>query len=285
MSRRKRRQRRKNIFLAFIEFLLGLVILLAIAAVFAYFLCPIKEVKVEGTDLYTKEEIQGYILDDDYSGNAVYAFLKNKFFPKGDAEFIDSFQVKITGMNSVTIVCNEKKILGYVVGDDDKYIYFNYNGKIVEISETFVDRGYMKVEGVTCEKPEVGSKLSIGKTQMGYLTSLIKILHKNDLMPNVVSYDEDGRIILSYDNYNISLGSSVYLEEKIDRALKIIPQLEGRSGTLHLENYSSASTDIIFEMDTDAQEQPAEEGETEEAEGESSEETPSTENTETPAGE
>ena len=251
---RKRKKHRGGAFLVFIELILAVVIMLAILAAGAYFLCPITEAKVEGTDLDTSEEIIQYILDDEYSHNTVYAYVKNKLFPKGDAEFIESFDVKITGLNSVTIVCNEKKILGYMVGEDDKYIYFNYSGNIVEISETFVDRGYMKVEGVSCESPEIGSKLSIGKSQMGYLTSLIKLLHKNDLMPNGIIYDEDGRITLAYDSYNISLGSSVYLEEKIDRAIRILPQLEGLRGTLHLENYSNGNTDIVFEKDADVEE-------------------------------
>ena len=250
MSRR-RKKRRRAFVLVLIEFLLAVVIVVGLLGVGAYFLCPIKEVSVEGTDLYTADEIKGYILDDEYSFNAVYVFIKNKLFPKGDAEFIDSFDVQLTGMNSVNIVCNEKKILGYIYQEDGKYVYFNYSGEIVEISETFVDRGYMKVEGVYCEEPKIGEKLPIGKEQIGYLTSLIKILNKNDLMPNVISYDEDGRIILSYDTYNIAIGSSVYLEEKIDRALRILPQLEGMSGTLHLENYSSSSTDIVFEKDSE----------------------------------
>ena len=248
MGRRKKR-RGHGTLLLIVELILGMVILIGFFGVGAYFLCPLKNVKVEGTDLYTSEEIQGYILDDEYSGNAMYAFIKNKMFPKGDAEFIDSFDVKLTSMNSLTIVCNEKKILGYLMQEDGNYVYFDYNGRIAEISQTFVDRGYMKVEGVSCENPERGKKLTIGKEQIGYLTSLIKILQKNNLMPNVVSYDENSHIILSYDTYNISLGSSVYLEEKIDRVMRILPQLDGLHGTLHLENYSSASTDIVFEKD------------------------------------
>jgi cell division protein FtsQ len=246
---RKRKRRKKGFMLVIIEYLLGAAILFGIFVMVAYFVCPLKKVTVEGTDLYTKDEITGYILDDKYSGNAMYAFIKNKLFPKGDAEFIDSFDVELTGRNSLKIICNEKKILGYIHEEDGMYEYFNYSGKIVEISETFVDRGYMKVEGVSCEEPQVGKKLSIGDEQIGYLTSLIKLLHKNDLMPNVVSYDENGRITLGYDDYNIALGSSVYLEEKIDRAMKILPQLEGLHGTLHLEKYSSSSTDIVFEKE------------------------------------
>ena len=240
--------------LVIIETLLALIIVLLILAAAAFFLCPLKEVAVEGTDLYTSDEIKGYILDDEYSNNTLYAFVKNKLFPKGDAEFIDHFDVKMNSINSLTIICKEKRILGYLQGEDGKYIYFNYDGTIVEISETFVDRGYMKVEGVSCEAPEVGSKLAIGEEEMGYLTSLIKLLHKNDLMPNGVSYDENSRITLSYDTYSIALGSSVYLEEKIDRVMRILPQLDGLRGTLHLENYSNSSTDIVFEKDKASEE-------------------------------
>jgi cell division protein FtsQ len=250
MSRKRKRRSLGSRILTFIELVLGLVILVAILGGAAYFLCPLKEVSVEGTDLYTENEVIDYILDDEYSKNTVYAFIKNKIFPKGDAEFIESFDVNMTGMNSLTIVCNEKPILGYIISEDQtNFIYFDYDGSITEISETFVDRGYMRVDGVVCEEPAVGKPLPIGDEQIGYLTSLIKILHKNDLMPNVVSYDEKGHITLSYPTYNIALGSSVYLEEKIDRIQRILPQIEGMYGTLHLENYSNQNTDIVFEKD------------------------------------
>ena len=73
-------------------------------------------------------------------------------------------------------------------------------------------------------------------------------------MPNAVTYDEKNHITIKYETYSISLGNSYLLEEKIDRMLRILPQIEGLYGTLHLENYSSQNTDIVFEKDT-AQEQ------------------------------
>ncbi len=253
MSRRQKRRKRRNFLLFLIELILGLAILVILLGGAAYFLCPLEKVTVEGTDLYTSDEIKGYILDDEYSDNTIYAFLKNLVFPKHDAEFIDSFDVKLTGLNSITIVCNEKTILGYITEEDGNYIYFDYNGVISEISQTYIDRGYMKVEGVSCEEPKVGSKLSIGDSEIGYLTSLIKLLRKNDLMPNGISYDENGRITLSYETYKIFLGSSIYLEEKLDRMMLILPQIEGLQGTLHLENYSNSNTDIVFEKDKEVE--------------------------------
>ena len=58
---------------------------------------------------------------------------------------------------------------------------------------------------------------------------------------------------LVYDTYNISLGNRSYLEEKIERVMLILPKIEGMQGTLHLENYSSQNTDIVFEKDTEAE--------------------------------
>jgi cell division protein FtsQ len=252
-SKKNKGQKKRGFVLVIIELLLAIVILVLILGAGAYFLCPLQTVTVEGTDLYTSEEIQNYILDDEYSTNTIYVFVKNKLFPKGDAEFIDHFTVQITGMHSVNIVCKEKKILGYIAEEDD-YIYFNYDGKIVEISPTYVDRGYMKVEGVTCEDPKVGDVLSIGSDQINYLTSLIKLLNKNSLMPNVISYDENGHITLAYDTYKISLGNRAYLEEKIDRIVLILPNIDGMWGTLHLENYSNQNTDIVFEKDAEQEE-------------------------------
>ncbi|MCR4694089.1 MAG: hypothetical protein K5773_02040 [Pseudobutyrivibrio sp.] len=245
MSRKNKR--RKGFGLAIIEFILALIILGAGFVGFAYFFCPLKNVEVTGTDLYTKEEITGYILDDEYSNNAMYVFIKNKLFPKGDAEFIDSFDVKLKNLNTVEIHCNEKKILGYMQNDDMKYIYFNYQGIIAEISETYVE-GYMKLEGVSCQDPKVGDKLSLGDNdEVGYLMSLIKLIYKTDLMPDKIVYDENSYITLVYSDYNIVLGSQSYLEEKIDRLQYILPQIEGMKGTLHLENFSNTNTDIVFE--------------------------------------
>ena len=64
MGRRKKR-RGHGTLLLIVELILGIVILIGFFGVGAYFLCPLKNVKVEGTDLYTSEEIQGYILDDE----------------------------------------------------------------------------------------------------------------------------------------------------------------------------------------------------------------------------
>lgn len=252
MARGKRRRKRIGIGLRIIRFILLLALFLGLLGAGIYYFCTLKTVTVEGTELYTDKEIEEYLLDDEYCTNTVYAFGKNLLFPKGNAEFIDHFEVKMTGIHSINIKAVEKVILGYIA-DDGTYLYFDYNGDLVEISEAYVD-GYMKLNGLIVEEPQIGEALPIGEDKVGFLIACIKLVQKNDLMPEEIFYDDYGRMTLVYDNYKISLGNSSYLEEKISRLSYILPQIEGMSGTLHLENFSSDNTDIVFEKDVEPSE-------------------------------
>lgn len=248
MAKRRKRKKKRFIF-KLIKLILFLALVIGLGIGFSYYFCGLKTVTVEGTDLYSDEEIKGYILDGDYSDNTVYVFVHNFLMPKGDAEFIDHFEVRMTGLNSININCVEKTILGYMKTETG-YIYFDYDGKIAEISSTYVE-GYMKVSKLEMEEPVIGEKLPIGDDKVGFLVAAIKLVEKEDLMPNAIEYDEFGRMTLIYDEYDICLGNSSYLEEKIDRLQYILPSIEGLSGTLHLENYSADNTDIVFEKATD----------------------------------
>jgi cell division protein FtsQ len=82
------------------------------------------------------------------------------------------------------------------------------------------------------------------------LTALLKALNKYDIPVAAGAFDEAGNLSVAYNNIWISVGDQTYLEEKIMRLPHILPQLEGQSGTLHLENWSEDNTDIVFEKQT-----------------------------------
>ena len=73
-----------------INFLLILIILILLAAlgVVAYKGFTVKQVQVEGTDLYPDEPIRQWVLNDDYSWNTLYVFLK--YNPRYSIFCIDS---------------------------------------------------------------------------------------------------------------------------------------------------------------------------------------------------
>ena len=48
-------------------------------------------------------------------------------------------------------------------------------------------------------------------------------------------------------NVKVEMGSLELLTQKVERLDKILPQLSGMQGTLHLENWTEETTNIVFD--------------------------------------
>ena len=53
--------------------------------------------------------------------------------------------------------------------------------------------------------------------------------------------------VVSYGNIEVVIGDTSSLTQKLARLEAIMPSLEGMSGTLHLEDWSEESTNIVFD--------------------------------------
>ena len=73
-----------------------MIALLAVC-IFVYFCCRVQTVEVEGSTLYTQQQIQDYVLDGTYSYNSVYAVADNLIHPKENIPFGKSVKVRMTG--------------------------------------------------------------------------------------------------------------------------------------------------------------------------------------------
>ncbi len=82
---------------------------------------------------------------------------------------------------------------------------------------------------------------------------LTKMIDKFDIQPDYVLISEstagEKEMTLYYGTVRAALGADSNLEEKITRLAAILPKLSGRSGVLHLEEYSSDTINIVFEED------------------------------------
>lgn len=248
MKKKKEKKRRKfsRFRFYFINIFLGVVIFGILSAMLIYAFCTIHTVTVKGNTIYSEQEIQNYVLDDSYSKNTIYAVVKNFIKPREDIPFVERVSVRIKGYDKIEIRVTEKSMIGCIGLADQQFAYFNEDGKVVEISDRQIPK-VMQIAGVTLEKAKVGSKVGLDKDQLEFALSLLKTLKKYDIAVSGLSYDEWGQIFVGYQSIYICVGKADYLEEKIMRLQRILPQLEGQEGILHLENWTPDSTDIVFE--------------------------------------
>ena len=107
------------------------------------------------------------------------------------------------------------------------------------------------------------------------LLNLTQTLKKYNLLPDEIQYDSNMEPVLYYGTIQVKIGSEDNLSQKVVRLSIILPQLDGLSGTLHLETWTPETTDIIWDRAEEQSE--TEEETTEEPSEEPSADTPAEE--------
>ena len=261
-EQRKRKKRRRIGICIFLVVLM----LFALAALIVVKVFTVQNVVVEGNSLYSADQIKNMVLDDDYSWNSLYVDLKYRFVDIGEVPFVDTMEVSLDNPHTVHIKVYEKGMLGYLyINSIGQNAYFDKDGFVVETSTEVID-GVPKITGISCEEVVLYEKLQLENSDiLRDLLNLTQTLKKYNLLPDEIQYDSNMEPVLYYGTIQVKIGSEDNLSQKVVRLSIILPQLDGLSGTLHLETWTPETTDIIWDR---AEEQPDTE---EEATGETTE--------------
>ena len=277
----RRRKKRRKIGL----YILLILILLIAAGVFIVMnVFTVENVVVEGNELYSSTQIENMVLNDEYSWNSLYVDLKYRFVDIGEVPFVDTMEVSLDNPHTVHIKVYEKGMLGYLyINSIGQNAYFDKDGFVVETSTEVID-GVPKITGISCEEVVLYEKLQLENSDiLRDLLNLTQTLKKYNLLPDEIQYDSNMEPVLYYGTIQVKIGSEDNLSQKVVRLSIILPQLDGLSGTLHLETWTPETTDIIWDR---AEEQPdTEEEATEEATEETPEETTEAPSADTPSEE
>lgn len=243
---REKRKRKKRLKIFLITFL-TILLLLAVAAVIVIKVFTIKNVVISGNEHYQDEVIEAWVLNDEYSWNTLYVYMKYCLQEPEVIPFIDTMEINMKLPHTIEIQVYEKGILGYVYLDSlGQNAYFDKDGMVVEMSSEIME-GVPRVSGLSIDSVVLYEKLPIeGTNVLKNLLSLTQILKKYELVPDNIIYGADKNYTLEYDTVKVLMGGTEYLNEKVVRLSYIMPKLEGMSGTLHLESWTENTTDISF---------------------------------------
>ena len=265
----RRRKKRRKIGL----YILLILILLIAAGVFTVMnVFTVENVVVEGNELYSSTQIENMVLNDEYSWNSLYVDLKYRFVDIGEVPFVDTMEVSLDNPHTVHIKVYEKGMLGYLyINSIGQNAYFDKDGFVVETSTEVID-GVPKITGISCEEVVLYEKLQLENSDiLRDLLNLTQTLKKYNLLPD----DSNMEPVLYYGTIQVKIGSEDNLSQKVVRLSIILPQLDGLSGTLHLETWTPETTDIIWDRAEEQSE--TEEETTEEPSEEPSADTPAEE--------
>lgn len=245
-SRRKKRRIQKLI----LKIVLTVIVVLALAALIVFKVFTVQNVTVKGNSIYPDEKIQEWVLNDKYSWNSLYVFFKYKFTSTKEVPFVDSMKVSLKSPHNLQVQVYEKGVLGYLyIPSLGKNAYIDKDGFVVELSNEVI-QGTTKIIGLSVPTATLYEKLPLeDKTVLKTLLNVTQLLKKYELVPESIFVTDESQVLLNYGTIQVNVGGNVYLNEKIVRLREIKPQLEGMTGTLHMENWSEINTDIYFDKD------------------------------------
>lgn len=243
---REKRKKKKSRKMKLIIFL-TIVLLLLIGILVVWKVFTVKNVEVEGNELYTDEQIQKFVLNDDYSWNSLYVVLKYRFLNTKKIPFVDTMEISFKDPHTLKVNVYEKGLIGYLyISSINQNAYFDKDGFVVETSKDIIQK-VPQINGIDCDKVVLYEMLPLKDDDiLKSLLTATQALKKYEVAPDTINYGKDGSITLEYGTIEVLLGASDNLTKKILRLSYILPQLEGMSGTLHIENWTENTTDIIF---------------------------------------
>lgn len=242
-EKRRKARKRKKILIAF----LILLLLLAAAALIVIKVFQVNKVEVEGNELYDAKVIEKVVLNDDYSWNSLYVYLKYRFVSTRDVPFVDTMEITLKDPQTLHIKVYEKGMMGYLyISSIDENAYFDKDGIVVETSSKVID-GTPQIIGIDCDKVVLYEKLPIGNAKLREILTLTQALKRNSLIPDSVTYGVANEPVLAYGKVKVEMGSLDLLTQKVERLAKIKPSIENLEGTLHLENWTEETTNIVFD--------------------------------------
>lgn len=244
-ERRKKRRRKIKLYI-----FLVVTMLMALAAFIVTNVFTVEQVVVEGNVWYSAKQIESMVLNDEYSWNSLYVNLKYRFMDVGEIPFVDEMEISLDNPHTVRIKVYEKGILGYlyipILGQN---AYFDKDGFVIETSSEVIP-DTPRITGLSCNEVVLYEKLPLQDERvLRQLLNLTQILKKYDLQPTEIAFDKEDGVVLLYDGIEVIVGKEDYLSQKMIRLSHIMPELYGMQGTLHLENWTEETTDVVFDKE------------------------------------
>ncbi len=219
--------------------ILAALALLAAGTAALYFGFHIDSVKVEGTEIYTKDEIQRSVFARKFSDNEIMFMIYNKLFGINKLPFVEDIEVVYESRDTVLLRVYDRTISGCIkyMG---QFVYFDRDGRVLQ-SLPERRKGVPIVTGINFKDFTIGEKFQVDKDDgrlfnaimnvsqlIGHYGIDVKRIHVND-----------GEITIYSGNVQVYLGKKEMYNDQLAALSSVLKTANDKklSGVINMENY------------------------------------------------
>lgn len=242
MKKNDENTKKKGIGIRLYAFVVLILALLIAGCVFLL-LFRVQDIRVTGNEHCEEQVIRDWVMEDVFFDNSLLALWKNKYEQGEAPAMTESVTLSLASPWSLKAEVREKAIIGYVK-QNEKKVYFDSDGYVLEISEELYDNIF-QVTGLSDISAEKGEQIQTDQEGMfEKIAECGDVLKELELFPSEIRIQNE-EIYLQFSKISVRLGVE-NLTERISQLPDILKKLSGQSGTLHLEKYSSTSKTVWF---------------------------------------
>lgn len=227
------------------QMVLAVTAALGLVLVFTVLSLKLDHITVSGNNRYTDEELIGRLFEKPSDRNTIYCYIKDRLKDHLSIPFVEDYSLVFKSLSELEIIVHEKSVVGYV-SYMSSYMYFDKDGIVVESTSRKLP-DIPEITGLKLGYIALYQKLPVeNETIFQEILNLTQILSIHELVVDRVQYNSLGEATLYMGDIEVLLGGNADLNGKIGELNDMVPQLEGRKGTLHLENYDETSQGAGF---------------------------------------
>lgn len=206
----------------------------------------IEAIEIDGTSTYTDEEVIHAMQEEDYVPNTLVMILENRIFGQTYLPFVEKVTMSWKNPHILKVHIKERLRAG-VFEYMEKYVYFNETGMAME-SRNHLFPEVPVVTGLEYDKLVLGEKIPVKDDYFRNIVLITKKIASYKLNISEIHFDDKDQITLTSGNYQIFLGSSKDIEDKMSKISSVLEAVseKHKKGTIDLSLYDSEKEIITF---------------------------------------
>lgn len=233
----------KFLFFVFVLLIFGVVLILT---------TKLTNVTIEGSNHYSKEEIQDLLVSKETDKNTLLFYLHHSYGETKKIPFVEKIDISLVDRNAVNIQVYEKVVTGCIeyMGS---YMYFDRDGIVVETSnERLPD--VPVITGLEFSKLILHEPIEVDKPNVfQVILNLTQLIHTYNVDVNIINFNSDLEVILYSKDVRILLGKRSNYDEQLAQLPNLLASIEERSDVekkekkllIDMKNYKEEQDKII----------------------------------------